>query len=207
MRFDLTRRATLLGALLATAGLAALPAVAQAQAWPSKPIRLIVGFAPGGGTDIVARALAPKMSEILGRRWSSRTGPAPPARSRPKWSRSRRPTATRSWSATRTRTRSRRSCTPRRRTTRPQRLHADHLHRLRAERAGRQSGGRRQDRGELIALAKAEPSKLTYASSGVGSTQHLAGELFARSRTSGSSTSRTRAAARRSSTCSPTRST
>lgn len=36
------------------------------QAYPSKPIRLIVGFAPGGGTDIVARAIAPKMGEILG---------------------------------------------------------------------------------------------------------------------------------------------
>lgn len=40
-------------------------AIAQ-QAYPAKPIRLIVGFAPGGGTDIVARAIAPKMSEILG---------------------------------------------------------------------------------------------------------------------------------------------
>jgi tripartite-type tricarboxylate transporter receptor subunit TctC len=45
----------------------ALPISASAQQnFPSKPIRLIVGFAPGGGTDIVARAIAPKMSEILG---------------------------------------------------------------------------------------------------------------------------------------------
>jgi tripartite-type tricarboxylate transporter receptor subunit TctC len=39
---------------------------ANAQPFPNKPIRLIVGFAPGGGTDIVARALGPKVGEILG---------------------------------------------------------------------------------------------------------------------------------------------
>ena len=45
----------------------ALPFSALAQqSFPTKPIRLIVGFAPGGGTDIVARAIAPKMGEILG---------------------------------------------------------------------------------------------------------------------------------------------
>ena len=40
--------------------------ICLAQTFPNKPIRLIVGFAPGGGTDIVARALGPKIGEILG---------------------------------------------------------------------------------------------------------------------------------------------
>lgn len=41
-------------------------ALSQNFPTPNKPLRLIVGFAPGGGTDIVARALAPKISEALG---------------------------------------------------------------------------------------------------------------------------------------------
>lgn len=59
---NLRRRISL--ATLGAGAIATWPA--RAQTWPSKPIRLLVGFAPGGGTDIVARALAPKMSEILG---------------------------------------------------------------------------------------------------------------------------------------------
>ena len=43
-----------------------LSASAFAQAYPSKPIRYIVPFPPGGSSDLIARAIAPKMSERLG---------------------------------------------------------------------------------------------------------------------------------------------
>ena len=45
---------------------AALPAQTWAQPYPSKPIRMLIGFPPGGGADIVARQLTPKLGELLG---------------------------------------------------------------------------------------------------------------------------------------------
>ncbi|MGB9369573.1 MAG: tripartite tricarboxylate transporter substrate binding protein [Xanthobacteraceae bacterium] len=61
----LPRRTFLLGA-------AALPAVsrmAYAQAWPSRPVRIIVGFPPGGATDIQARLMGQWLSERLGQQF------------------------------------------------------------------------------------------------------------------------------------------
>jgi tripartite-type tricarboxylate transporter receptor subunit TctC len=50
----------------AVAALALLPAVAVAQNFPVKPIRVVVGQAPGGATDVIARLVAPRFGEHLG---------------------------------------------------------------------------------------------------------------------------------------------
>jgi tripartite-type tricarboxylate transporter receptor subunit TctC len=62
MNITSTLRRTLLG----LAAVACLPVAAWAQAYPSKPITLLVPFPPGGPTDLVARVLAKKMSEQMG---------------------------------------------------------------------------------------------------------------------------------------------
>src|SRR5215831_18971405 len=60
------------------AGAAALPLisrVASAQAYPARPVRMVVGFAPGGGADIIARLIGQWLSERLGQPFSAESRP------------------------------------------------------------------------------------------------------------------------------------
>ena len=59
----MSAHARLLAALVATLALAA---PASAQPWPSKPIKLVVGFAAGGVADVTARVVAQKLSDLWG---------------------------------------------------------------------------------------------------------------------------------------------
>ncbi len=52
--------------LALTLAIAAFSSACLAQAYPSKPVRMIVGFPPGGGTDVVARVIAQKLTEWWG---------------------------------------------------------------------------------------------------------------------------------------------
>jgi tripartite-type tricarboxylate transporter receptor subunit TctC len=61
-------RSTLLRpfSLALAVSLAVLCGGVQAQAWPSRPVRILIAFPPGGAIDIVARLMSPKLSESLG---------------------------------------------------------------------------------------------------------------------------------------------
>ena len=52
---------------LAALSMALSPALANAQSdFPNKPVKLVIGFAPGGSTDIIGRIVAQKLGERLG---------------------------------------------------------------------------------------------------------------------------------------------
>jgi tripartite-type tricarboxylate transporter receptor subunit TctC len=53
----------------AAASITALPTVARAQGYPSRPVRIMVGFPPGGGVDVVARIMAQSLSSKLGQQF------------------------------------------------------------------------------------------------------------------------------------------
>lgn len=62
----MVRRLGLRRAIAALACAGVLSGTAQAQDWPTRPIKLLVGFGAGGGTDIAARIVAQSLSDVLG---------------------------------------------------------------------------------------------------------------------------------------------
>lgn len=151
---------------------------AYAQAYPTKPVRIVVGFAPGGGTDLVARIIGAKLTELHGQGFivENRAG------------------ATGTIGADIT------AKSPPDGYT----LMMGHVnsHGIAPNLFKKLPYDAQRDFAmvayvgyvpnvlvvhpsipaktvaELVAIAKAQPGSLNYASSGVGSTQHLAGELF-----------------------------
>jgi tripartite-type tricarboxylate transporter receptor subunit TctC len=177
MKVDSKRR-KLVTALSAAPLLAAMPSWAQAPAWPAKPIKLMVGFPPGGGADAMARLVASKLPEKLGQPVvvENRTGAtgticselvakAPPDGYTLQL-------AHINSNAIGPLLVAKGKFDPLNDFTpicligiTPQMLCHHPKHKFR-------------DVPALIAYAKANPGKLSYASSGVGSIQHIAGEAF-----------------------------
>lgn len=56
-------------ALAAIAGLFFIAAAAAQQPYPAKPVRVVVGYVPGGAVDFVARLVGGKLAERLGQPW------------------------------------------------------------------------------------------------------------------------------------------
>ncbi len=65
-RLDTPNRRTIVGAALMASGLSLFGLSAHAQAWPAKPIKVIVNFPPGGAADQLARMVGQPLSEALG---------------------------------------------------------------------------------------------------------------------------------------------
>ena len=162
-------------AVAALAGAGAMDAVAQA--YPSKPVRLEVGASPGGGTDIVARMLAEKLGESMKGQFIVDNKPGASNTIAADFTAHAAPDGYTLLVATNT-----------------GQAIAPHLMKLSYD-AQKDltpialvmivpnvlvvgSGVTAKDVKELVAQMKAKPGTFNYASSGSGSTQHLAGEAF-----------------------------
>ena len=66
MKFALKKMICVCGVVATAAAAIAASTIAIAQAYPSKPIRMIFPFPPGGPTDLLGRAIAQKMSDQMG---------------------------------------------------------------------------------------------------------------------------------------------
>lgn len=158
-------------ALLATA------TVALAQAYPTRPVRLIVGFTPGGGVDINARMLSPRLSEYLGQQVVVENRPGAGTNIANELVAKAAPDGhtllvnTPAIAINMSLYRNLPFDTLRDFTPVSVISESPNVLVVNAKLAA-------QNVKELIALARSSPGKLNYSSAGVGTTQHLAAELF-----------------------------
>ncbi len=161
------------------AGTISAQAQAQAAQWPTKAVHLIVGFAPGGGTDIVGRALAARISENLGQTIIVETKAGAAGTIAADMVSKATPdgytllmghsnsNAISPFVLTNVAYNPATDFTPI--------TYLGYVPNVLVVNAALPVNSV----AELIALAKSKPGELTYGSSGIGSTQHLAGALFA----------------------------
>ncbi len=163
--------------LLIGLALALACAGAQAQGYPTRPVRVLVGFTPGGGTDIMARFLTPRLSEYLGQQFIVENRPGAGTNV-----------------ATEVVAKSAPDGYTLLFTTSALAINASLYKNLKFEAlrdfapisvlsespnllvAG--PGLEAKDVAGLVALARANPGKLNYSTAGAGTSQHIAGELF-----------------------------
>lgn len=173
------RRLFVTGAAALLTG-ASLPAASQQAVWPTRPVRIVVGFAPGGGTDIMARALAQSLAESLGQPVVVDNKPG--ASGNLSVSDVARATAdgyTLLVAPTSVETANpylfKSSVMPSRDLAPVMGIGRMQMYVV------ARPGIEARTVKDLVALAKSQPGKLNYASSGTGTAPHLAGELFKQS--------------------------
>ena len=154
---------------------------AQAQAWPTKPIKLIVGTASGGGPDAIARLIAPRMGERLGQSVIVELKPGGSGQIASEFV-ATSPADGYTWLLTTTMIQ---AIIPQLKKQLPYDPIKDFYPiSLIGTTANVLVVGKHLDvtnAGQFVALVKSKPGKMTYGSAGVGSPAHLAGELFATS--------------------------
>jgi len=164
--------------ILATVAFAAAASLAQAQAWPSRPVKLVVPFSPGGFTDVVARILGQKLTESLGQPVIIENKPGAGSTIGSDYVAKSKPDGYTLVMVSTTQVSS-----PWLYKSMPYDVFKDFTPIMKLVEGPYVLVANPKlpvkSVAELLALAKAQPGKLDYASSGNGSAQHLVGAMFA----------------------------
>ncbi len=163
--------------IAALAALAPVMAQAQAQVYPNKPIRFVVGFSPGGGNDLLARTVGPKLGELMSQSVVVDNKPGAGGNLAAEQVSRAAPDGYTILMMS--------SSHPIAKLLKPELTYDPIADFTPLARLAQYSyilvinpGVKARTVKELVALAKAQPGKLNFVSSGNGSGSHLAGELF-----------------------------